>query len=396
MGIRRTFAFALALLATCCCLSRPAAAATDASIFERVGTFTFVGVDPSCRSAGMGGASSAVFWGDDLDAWANPALPGLVEGVHYEDGLTSIFPGEIDLVTRQTTLGYGGLGLSLVGQPFDGLGKREIAMGPIYQTTAYSTVTSLSVYDRTRSWGVGASLSRLLGTAARLRHREAPAFTRHADLAVGYAENVLESGWIPSDAPPSIVRGVSHDLGLLARAGTAMTRGGGDAMPLRLGAAYALVAQGNGHDHMGGVPLERRLRHAGSARASLGPPARWTRDVPAWIAPAFDSFLSLGLAYDFERLTYGYAGTHHSNLHHYGAELGITDVLAVQLGTTGFAGGYSETSWGWSAALPVGRFGGARYAYARVPKSPGFDPSYTPHRSWSVWLDPLALAHAGR
>jgi hypothetical protein len=41
--------------------------------------------------------------------------------------------------------------------------------------------------------------------------------------------------------------------------------------------------------------------------------------------------------------------------------------------------------------LPIGRFGGVRYDDASVDSALDFD-----YRAWSVWIDPLAIARAGR
>ena len=49
-------------------------------------------IDPSLRSVGMGGASTAVFWGNNPNHWANPALLGSVTGVRFEASDVSLLP----------------------------------------------------------------------------------------------------------------------------------------------------------------------------------------------------------------------------------------------------------------------------------------------------------------
>src|SRR5437016_6143876 len=49
-------------------------------------------LDPSVRSVGMGGSSTAVLWGDDMDFWANPALLGAVHGFGYAWSSTPLAP----------------------------------------------------------------------------------------------------------------------------------------------------------------------------------------------------------------------------------------------------------------------------------------------------------------
>jgi hypothetical protein len=105
--------------------------------------------------------------------------------------------------------------------------------------------------------------------------------------------------------------------------------------------------------------------------------------------------VSLGLAYDAEHVTHrGSLGGY--DLHHYGAELGVTSVVALQLGRFESATHHSATTWGYSVALPAGTFGGVRYTRATVPMDPGIDSERLPHRTWSVWLDPVAIAGRGR
>src|SRR5262249_37494468 len=49
-------------------------------------------LDPSIRSAGMGAAASAVFWGGDVDDWANPALLAAQRGARYQLGKALLTP----------------------------------------------------------------------------------------------------------------------------------------------------------------------------------------------------------------------------------------------------------------------------------------------------------------
>src|SRR5215468_4643234 len=78
------------------------------------GTARSMDIDVSIRSAGMGGASAAVFWGQDLNHWSNPALLGLVRGLRYEQGSTQLVPdlaSDVKLESKVLKAGGGGLGL---------------------------------------------------------------------------------------------------------------------------------------------------------------------------------------------------------------------------------------------------------------------------------------------
>ena len=48
-------------------------------------------IDPSIRSAGMGGASNAVRWGHGSIHWSNPSLLDR-RGLSYEFGFTQLVP----------------------------------------------------------------------------------------------------------------------------------------------------------------------------------------------------------------------------------------------------------------------------------------------------------------
>src|SRR5690349_1187658 len=61
-------------------------------------------IDPSIRSAAMGGASTAVSWGIDPNYWANPSLLGYARGIRYEQGSTDY--GFVEFRSRRTTLGW--------------------------------------------------------------------------------------------------------------------------------------------------------------------------------------------------------------------------------------------------------------------------------------------------
>ena len=94
------------------------APAHAANIFENVRPTSapILDIDPSVRSVAMGGASTAVFWGDGPSHWANPALLGTASGVRFDASDVSLlpeaFPG-FKFRTRRVTVGYGGLGVAL-------------------------------------------------------------------------------------------------------------------------------------------------------------------------------------------------------------------------------------------------------------------------------------------
>src|SRR5262249_48324300 len=75
--------------------------------------------ETSIRSAAMGGASSAVMWGEP-GAWANPASLYGVHGIGWVTGHTDVAPnlsGGVEFSSQRVLIGGGGLGFSFMGQP---------------------------------------------------------------------------------------------------------------------------------------------------------------------------------------------------------------------------------------------------------------------------------------
>lgn len=346
----------------------------------------------STIGAGMGGAGAAAFWDPDADHAINPALLAYGTGVHYEAADVLLF-GESDrLRLEELRIGAGGIGLAFAGQPFHGRGRREIDDSFDFTDISGSLVQTIVYRERMRSWGVGASAGRLLGSLASLGRFELPAIARHVDVAAGYAEHTVTAGQTDFPAP----RGFGSAFGLLASAGTTFTHHG---VPAKLEGAYGYSSRFGGDRWIGGVPLLRQVRHAFAVHATMAPPQGWAPRASDWPASALDPFVSIALAYDAEHATmpsswrgpfgYGY------DLHHYGAEVALTRVLAVRVGHFESADHYVATTWGLSLTAPFGRYGAVRWSHADVPWDGGdIDPQK--YSSWSAWVDPLALVRAMR
>ena len=61
-----------------------------------------------------------------------------------------------------------------------------------------------------------------------------------------------------------------------------------------------------------------------------------------------------------------------------------------------FSGDAAQRSWGLGVALPLGRFGGASYDYARSNFTDDTLIDHVTRSSFGVWLDPLAIWRARR
>src|SRR5262249_7130352 len=125
-------------------------------------------VETSIRAAAMGGASAAVLWGQP-GIWANPATLSGVHGVGWVAGHTPIhsqfFSDDVSFSSQRLLLGGAGLGVSLMGQPFTGVGKARYDFGSFTVDLHRSAIAplQLSPFDETKGWGFGVSPLRLIG-----------------------------------------------------------------------------------------------------------------------------------------------------------------------------------------------------------------------------------------
>src|SRR5262249_37053780 len=104
--------------------------AEAASLFARPGAFVLL-FNTSIRAAGRGGAAAAVGWGEP-GAWANPASLAGVHGLSWQQSYTRVFPkvdDHVKFTSRQLLLGGEGLGVSLMGEPFPGVGRTRLDFG---------------------------------------------------------------------------------------------------------------------------------------------------------------------------------------------------------------------------------------------------------------------------
>jgi hypothetical protein len=338
-----------------------------AQIFEDI-TLPSIAVemDPSMRSTAMGGASGAVFWGSDPNYWANPALLGYTEGLRYDDALVDmgtltvtdetgfvLLSFDIQGTARRIAIGHGGIGIALAGQPFDTPEGTRWEFG--------------TLIDQVRSWSVGISLA---GVAESVLHERTPALARHFDLAFGYTHKTLEEDAFSGDAS-------LWDWGLLARGGTDFAIG---RMASRIEGAYGFSYL-NRNDEPS--PNNRRELHCVGLHLSAARLPEGFAGIPSWLRAGFEPLVSIGGEWDADYVPWSF-DSHSEGL---GGELGLANILFLRLGRT--RGELSTRGYG--IGLPIGRFGGVRYDDASVDSALDFD-----YRAWSVWIDPLAIARAGR
>lgn len=383
-------AFGVAATFGCASVPVPARAA---DIFENVRATSgaILDINPSTRSVGMGGASTAVFWGDGPNDWANPALLGSARGIRYTTSDVDLLPDAIPgfkFKTRKLTLGAGGLGLSLVGEPFDGLGEQRLEYG-VY-VTDYNPLAGTTIIfpkESERSWGAGVSLARGLASLAQWRGHDAPAWTRRGDVAFGLnRKTVTDNTFDPAD-PQHVV---AYDWGALARTSVPVHRMLGT-MPGRFELAYAFAVTNANDATLYSTPTARQHRNGGAMRSLIDLPATLSGRLPAWLAPGVTSLVALGFAYDVSHITAGSDDRGNSSINSWGLELSAGGLVFGRVGGAhnSLGSGSTNNTWGLGAALPLGPWGAVHYDYAQVDRPFG---GHMAPQSWAVVVDPVAIA----
>src|SRR5262245_30546644 len=190
-------------------------------------------IETSIRSAAMGGAGAAVMWGEP-GVWANPATLYGVHGIGWVTGHTDLSarrdPGP-EFSSQRVLIGGGGLGVSLMGQPIDGLGKAQIdAEG------ALPLGGTFEAFDRTQGWGVGVSPLRVIDSFRKLSGDDAGPLTSYGEVAFGYHTRESEAQVSPGNTVPEAQ---AYDWGVTGR--LSLSRWWGADAPFRvyLAGAYS-------------------------------------------------------------------------------------------------------------------------------------------------------------
>jgi hypothetical protein len=186
---RRATILAVSTTAFCClallCCLVPSALAQQSQT-GAISTF----LDPSIEDSGMGRASVAVFWEEDLNDWSNPALLGYQRGIRYSYGKTRLVPSlAADVVFRSDRIAVGacGIGVSFAGKPFRALGRLRLDYGVSNATNENGDVIgTFSSYEDVRQIGVGVSVVELLESVVNETGGKRSHLSRYGDLSVGH------------------------------------------------------------------------------------------------------------------------------------------------------------------------------------------------------------------
>ena len=391
-------------------MRRAAAIATLALVLfaPRVGaqgTARSMDIDPSVISAGMAGASTAVWWNGEPSVWANPALLGYHQGIRWQWGETQLVPGlasDVRFSVTRLTVAGAGIGVENAGDPSDA-GGLELEYGESEGTDVNGNPTgTFSSFESIDATGVGVSVGRLVRAIAAARDADPPGIFEHFDLALGWARKHTLVALAPVAAFGQ-ASAASSDLGLLFRVGGAsdpLDLGNGAILSGNLGYAYSVINADDARfvfiNEDQASPPTRQNRHGFALRIALEQGGTFADEegFGALLVSGLDPWLAVGFAYDRVHATAGGLDEgFHQDLT--GVEVTFANVLSLRSGRVGDRlGGFHHGSWGIGVNVPIGDLAGFRYDYANYPQ-PFLDDDLH-RRSYAVWLDPFAVSRAIR
>lgn len=112
----------------------------------------------------MAYATSAVFWGDEQNDWANPALLGYRKGLHVEWQKVQLLPDLADDIYFETyrySLGAWGVGFVISGEPY----RLDYGVSDLVDNG--TVIGTYNPYEKADIWAVGVNLVELGETIVR-------------------------------------------------------------------------------------------------------------------------------------------------------------------------------------------------------------------------------------
>jgi hypothetical protein len=354
------------------------------------GAAGFQDIDTSIRAAGMGGATTAVGWGEP-GVWGNPAALANVRGIAWLEGTTRLLPEidpEIRFKTRRFLLGAAGVGVSVMGEPVDGVGHTRLEFQTI-GTDPFGNPTIMDLTSEIDGWGVAVSPIQLVDAIRARNAADAPALAPRFDVSAGYhhkhTRHTLFSG--------TTAEADNHDWGVLARVG--LVAGESErSTRFEISAGFAEL---NGDENsrfvfpgFGDAGPSTHIRRTGAAVRVLLPIGDGAPDARPWAWPgALPSAVGVGVAYDRDERENPSTGLV-NDLDHWGFEATLMDVLFARVGYLDDpASDVHDLTAGAGLHLPVGPWATVGYDWAHHPSVPGM--KNMNRHGWSVWLHPDAF-----
>lgn len=384
--MKRRWVFALAFLSALAAIGARAQ-----------GTARSQDLDTSVRAAGMGGASAAVDWGEP-GVWGNPASLAGAHGVTWIQNRTKLEPelaSDVKFDARRLVFGGSGIGVSVMGDPFDGVGRARLDYGSSPGTDPFGNPTgTFSSYEQIEGWGLGISPLQLFDAIRGAAGHRTSALSTRGDVAFGYQRKHTVLALAPA-APLGIAEADGVDWGVSARFPLVTDQGEPLEPSLDLSAGFAMLDANDERFDFGGpgppVPGSR-IRRMGVALHTAWPLTAGTHETSgpwSWWLRSAPRTVGLGFAVDLEHVTAGSSGGGY-DVQHYGVE---GTVLGLVTGRVGFVhdqlGEISDPTFGAGVHLPIGPWLSAGYDFASVPRPRG---SHRLDRhGWSASFDPSRM-----
>lgn len=322
----------------------------------------------------MGDATVAAFWLDTPNVWINPALASFQRGIRYRYGSTELasgFLGDVTLQSHQIFVGGYGVGLEISGKPIESLGRVRLDYPEMTLTGAV-----IHASEEVRSLGIGVDLFALLASLQAAGGSEPSPILRRVSVAAGHTWKDLvedhDTFTQTSDARDfgTLVRVTPFDeIGSLGEA-SSETR-----YRLELAGGYC---EQNYEEDASDVGLFATTRFGASMRLTMAPPTSGEGLVHEFGTPA----IAFGLAWTVTDRGFP------SDMHHYGAEVSLWDLVFLRGGLDD-VGGLRRATAGGGVALTYRRAVGARFDYAWNERTGDQDDW---HRfQATAFLDPLGL-----
>jgi hypothetical protein len=392
--------------------------------------------DTSARSAGMGGATTAVNWTDDPNVWANPALLGYHRGLRYQQlraqgavGISSA--DDIFLDSDRVTLGAYGVGFLYAGKPFGRMGGDYLDLGRDLLTDEYGdAVGTFHSYMKADSWGVGVSLAQVFDAIAGLdaltpsgvAGQGGQGLARYGDVAFGWTHKRYEDALVfePLQGATSADNGAAtmSDWGLLLSATPYNSIDNAGQVPtldavlsplggLRLDLSYGWSDLNYNNAEIEYVeanqsPLAPRVHRSGFAlRCALGVPQAVRGSLEnaglGLVAESLSPLVSYSMSWDrstpwyrWEQNGYVPGAVPEAREDLRGSELVLANIFYLRRGHVKAAYGYTDRATsGWGLGFRLADIAGFRYDRAEVPQAQGLPKVKS--TGYTVFVDGVAI-----
>jgi len=351
-------------------------------------------LDPSISSAGMGHAGAALFWEDDRNDWANPALLGYEKGIRYSHAKIPLIPDVVDDISfnvDRVALGWCGIGVSLAGKPIKRLGGYRLDYEPAEVTDSLGNVIgTYRGHETVRQFGVGVSVLRVIDAVRRHGGHSPSTLGRYVDLSLGHTWKKIEVDLLPF--PSGRGEGAERDRGALLRL-------------TPIGARY----EGKPEEGVGikfevaGAFVQRNYTDNFVSSNSFADEVFQEQIVAAAPRLSFLFPVHHHVVWDFLKPTISLGGTweqakfksgdlqFNGDVTRTGQEI---EVLGLLSGRHGFVddpfGNIKNDTWGWGAHLQYRGIIGARYDWAQTPEAVFLWQAVKRH-GWTFQIDPIRL-----